>query len=1366
MTVQPNYHWQFEEKQGTVTADTVSGIKAKLSNATWSGHGRIGNAIRIDGRVKDSRIVFGQEVARFGTSDFTIAFGMNVQGTYGQKVLHVIGNRSTSGHGNFFSIRMKNQGQLTFEVDENTRGKNYASLNSKRPLKDSKWHHIAAVRQGRSLKLYIDGELADEGTSKTGIANIKTDAALLLGARGLKTAISQYEDLRIYHTALSAADIKALVPPVNRPLRAGEIELVATDNAAVVLTQNDENLSRFSSSFKQLRIGNNTGVTLYQQNGFKGTAQKCYSDLPDIRLSRLENFPKSIRIWSAVGEPFTGKWVIKAPNGQFLSLGKSVLTTAPRRLFNELFRFHYNLQHAQLQLMPGSAQESALLKVSPEVDPAHLFIDGLERLKDEFSIIDQANNQWLALGEDNTFSWTQQKEERAVFVRVAKMAGNEGQVGELAPGEVALYKHRAYYGRTWILSDSEKDRSGNYTHLTDFHDLNDQTSSVRLGPNTGVTLFKNLDHQAADGNREEEIEDIVENVPRLSDTQIGNDTISSIQIFRTISPEDVFSSYTTKLSQDYRMVGNALEEFSAYRTILRFEPDAGDVEISATDLTKIEVEGTTYEIDEARSVTLSPNELNSIMITSEADGLNTPGLKIRTSEMALNERVVIFPNEEAHQQIAELEDGALWNATDAQGNLIVDRKAHSKEEVASVQNTIKRVMATVSYGDDASGERPIVRQSSVVNSRDGSDRNRVQLPNRVVSGATIDKPWELKLNSASSQLLSARAANDSQRLSARAATTLIQESEISQDEFTRLLSQATKKQPPVKLPPGRGLIRIGKPFKKIKNAVKKAASVVVGAVKDVVHVIVKTAEGVIDFVVDTAEKVADFVEAVVEKVVNGIKKFIEYLQFLFNWGDILETQRYLVRVFNSGLNSATQLAEAAKPRVSAFVDGLQDTVEDGMNTLVEELGSEPSDVRESGFELPEAFEWFLSKLLGGSKQDGANTALDAGADINGDSALENFFSHFLEALEDLVGAGLRGAEGLIESIQALIQNPRQPQLALVAIIEALRDAIIQSLEAAENLALGILDIVGEVIKQFQKLLNTEIKIPFISDLFKLIGAGKLTVLNLSSVLLAIPVTVISKIVTNEKPFTKGALPLELSTQATVKLAAASETETNENETDLNSLRTDIAFTMIAATADTANHVINGILDLTDKPGSESSDASISTNKDLPSFSKVVEMTSLFLSGISFAVSYPSESADDAKEAKREKILWDVRAMALGVDMAGCLAGGQRMRRLNTATTVGWSVYSLVDIILFSMYLAAVEEDNKAIKNADIIAEVFSSLPNVSCIARELRLPEPYATLVHVGHAATNGVAAVSSLATGIVLVRQGDKALQDAKAAA
>ena len=74
---------------------------------------------------------------------------------------------------------------------------------------------------------------------------------------------------------------------------------------------------------------------------------------------------------------------------------------------------------------------------------------------------------------------------------------------------------------------------------------------------------------------------------------------------------------------------------------------------------------------------------------------------------------------------------------------------------------------------------------------------------------------------------------------------------------------------------------------------------------------------------DTVEKVAEFVEAVVEKVVEKIEQFIEFLQFLFDWGDILDTQRYLKRAVNTSLESAKQLAVDAKSHVKTFVDGLQ-----------------------------------------------------------------------------------------------------------------------------------------------------------------------------------------------------------------------------------------------------------------------------------------------------------------------------------------------------------------------------------------------------------------------------------------------------------
>jgi len=125
MTVQPKFHWQFEEREGTTTVDTIGNIKAKLSDARLSGHGRIGHAIRL--LKKGSRVDLGKAVGQFGTGDFTIAFGMKNISTCGDETLDIIGSKTMKGHGNFFSVRLVNR-RIFFHVDENSKAKHYVKV--------------------------------------------------------------------------------------------------------------------------------------------------------------------------------------------------------------------------------------------------------------------------------------------------------------------------------------------------------------------------------------------------------------------------------------------------------------------------------------------------------------------------------------------------------------------------------------------------------------------------------------------------------------------------------------------------------------------------------------------------------------------------------------------------------------------------------------------------------------------------------------------------------------------------------------------------------------------------------------------------------------------------------------------------------------------------------------------------------------------------------------------------------------------------------------------------------------------------------------------------------------------------------------
>jgi hypothetical protein len=42
MTIQPKYHWQFNEREGNIAKDAISGVESRFHRSiSWDGHGRI-----------------------------------------------------------------------------------------------------------------------------------------------------------------------------------------------------------------------------------------------------------------------------------------------------------------------------------------------------------------------------------------------------------------------------------------------------------------------------------------------------------------------------------------------------------------------------------------------------------------------------------------------------------------------------------------------------------------------------------------------------------------------------------------------------------------------------------------------------------------------------------------------------------------------------------------------------------------------------------------------------------------------------------------------------------------------------------------------------------------------------------------------------------------------------------------------------------------------------------------------------------------------------------------------------------------------------------------------------------------------------
>ena len=1414
----------------------------EFSGVELAGKGRIGNAIRL--RQRDTEfpyIEFNDGIGQFGRSDFTIAFGIKISET--ADLIDLIGTRIKNGHGNFVCIRFRireGKKEVLFEVDEDENGTNYIFLRHEAQIDDGTWHHITAVRTGNKLKLYIDGKFAAEHSS-SGTANISNEHSLIVG-RDIadNSTLAEFEDVRIYERALSDTEIFALVPS----LKSGEIKLESQAGVASILDTDAANLKKHSSiEFDKVYLGPDTGTTLYKDPNFTGESQDILANLPILKQTRLGTSPNSVKIWSTVGVPFRGKWVISLPGQRYLSYTPSsllTLTANPPLGNNELFSFQYDLERQWVQLIPNTKKigdsvitdglglssrlvcvnensedsrqfslmndrEDQWLKLNStflikahtdkywcvrnggskdgyifadagtptasavfelihlgdnkvalksvqrgtyvsclqegiqqvvainslkEPDSLHIHTfteldDGRVAFKSHanqdnqsqryFSAQDGLGNRGLEVSADRSsmgswekfslipcFTWTTEPNERTVFTCEFKVAEHESQVGNLEPGEIAVYESTAYKDKCWVFPTSFPD-------FRLIEGLDNKVSSVRLGANTGATLYRRPNYAKYTKDPERGKVDIVDSVPdlRAEELQIGENTVSSLKTWINIPHSEASISYTARLSQDYKLKeGGGLEEFSAYRTILKFLPSVTEVELWATDLTTVEISGSSYQIDEDKSVKLRPNAMNRLMVTSEADGLNTPGLKIRTNTMLSHERVVIFPNREAYETLAGLEQGALRKAKKADGNPLINHHKFSESEIDEVQDTVQRAARTIKY------------KEAQTSTRNASER-------KSIAAESFGKAVMLDFNPPPEQQVEALAfvvgGTDTSSPARERQPRHLLKRELNDDEFQQLLAEASD-------PLAQGFFsKVKRGFKKIKNTVKKATKVAIGAVKNTVRVVVKTVKKVakkvedaveevveetVSFIIETAEEIGEFVEGVVEKIEVAVTDFVDWLKALFNWDDILKTQRYLADSIDTGLEFAANQASEVKETVRQFMPTLQETVKEGIDSAIDKFENDSSELNEAESDLPEELEWFLAKLTSGAKDpDATPTPNQSSLESSNpsSSSLDDFFSDLLDSFGDIGKVILQGFQELGEVFARLIQNPYRPQLALVTLLKMVKDLMDNLLGVVEGIALNFLDIVSRAVEEFRKVITAEINIPFVKELFEYIGGGKLSLLNVASLLLAIPATVTSKLFfEGELPFGEGP-ELQLSSR-------------------IDSVR---GWGITALIADTINGLVTAGLDsvpegLPDEGNEQTAGAGF-------------EVISLLLDFLSWLASFPDSpgfpggrpyniasygvSKNDNAPEYWERVMWGWRTSVFFLDivvMAGSFMSGeklQRLRRRDEATIALSFAFSAVDMGLTTKYLDVARSEGESDALATPLAESMPIVPDLLVFLR-------------------------------------------------
>ena len=207
-------HWMLDDGVGVVATDSVGGNDGTLQgDATWA-EGYIGGAVLLDG---DGDFVNCGNKDAFNITDaVTIAAWVQADGDFSYPDWGGIMMRGGPNIDTFAFYYNRPNEQLGFKTTGTTPPWHATPNQAATALFDGEWHHVAATYDGAMKFVYLDGA---EVSSVASTGQIETsNGRLLLGAgRDLNPpthyVAGRLDDERLYDRALSADDIKELMPP-------------------------------------------------------------------------------------------------------------------------------------------------------------------------------------------------------------------------------------------------------------------------------------------------------------------------------------------------------------------------------------------------------------------------------------------------------------------------------------------------------------------------------------------------------------------------------------------------------------------------------------------------------------------------------------------------------------------------------------------------------------------------------------------------------------------------------------------------------------------------------------------------------------------------------------------------------------------------------------------------------------------------------------------------------------------------------------------------------------------------------------------------------------------------------------------------
>ncbi|MEM9679939.1 MAG: RICIN domain-containing protein, partial [Bacteroidota bacterium] len=699
-----------------------------------------------------------------------------------------------------------------------------------------------------------------------------------------------------------------------------------------------------------------------------------------------------------------------------------------------------------------------------------------------FSLQDADSEQWVVYhSDDDTFRLDDESAHREIFNLAVKIAVSHKDTGTLENGEVAFYEYENFKGKNWVFYQ-------NYSQISEISDI--KVKSMRLGIHTDVTVFYHHHYHGSTKTFTQDMDSMDDNSFKFD--KIGSLITGSIEL-----AEEAGVKILNTLSQDYKDDGKA-SSYNNYRTSIQFPANVTTVQIHATAKATIHFGSNEHDIDPIKSKIVTLEDTKHLTINMTAENISVPALLIRTDTMPANEYFPVYPDQDGHSRISNMEEDQLWNYKHDDKH-IIDKDKYSKKQVADVQKSITQLASAIKYvpGKSSVGKH----HHQTVSTETNGDKHWQLLFGDEVEYKTISTFDEARgINSQAEEF--EFYADDDIDLAQWFGSTAWHKIKDSADSLTHIVVHTADK---------------------AVDKIKDIASDVQDTLVATFHYIEDGVTKAFQFVVQAAKYVGAMIETILDKIEVALEDFIKMLRFLFEWDDILHTQKILENAFDKALDYADKGIDSLQKTVDGYLKSFEDTIEEVLDNAIEsvtgtKMGTLSNDEQDSYEEGVEKVYWFFSMVTNGMNHSPMDLgyALDNKPSIDTSSLLGKLEKVIIDTFDDdKVETALLQVYNTLKDKFTSMPSAQDVLVLVLETFKALIELFLSGLRGVFDLFIAILH---DVIDYIKGILDYKWEIPVLSDLYRKETGDDLTVKSLVSLFIAIPSTVAAKALHDVAPF--------------------------------------------------------------------------------------------------------------------------------------------------------------------------------------------------------------------------------------------------------